>query len=284
MPNQTVAVAQKHSNLALAALLAAFLCGLMAPLAAEQTGADPVKHETWDYVASSRAILKKFTGKQGVVLHLGDSITRNSNYGLWAEQGRGKTAADQKILAWMHCGAKDDTDGWYLASHPNDSGNDSSSWTASNGIRTDEFVKGGKNQIPSLAAILKKFNPQFVVLMLGTNDIWQKHTAEQAIAGIIPVIDACQANGTVVILESIPPNIINPAEAEKYNEQLYDLAKTRKMPFLDFYGEIVKRAPNGTWNGTIIGKGDVHPTSGHWVDQDPTEENFKRCGYPDLRS
>ncbi|HTL51086.1 MAG TPA: SGNH/GDSL hydrolase family protein [Planctomycetota bacterium] len=240
---------------------------------------DPVKKETWDYVASSKEILKKFTGKPGVVLHLGDSITRGSSYGAWALEGKGQTDADKKILQWMHAGAKDDTDGWTLAHRMNASKNDSSSETASNGMRTDELIKGGKNKLPPLDDILKKFNPQMVVLMLGTNDIWQKHTADDAIKGITPVIDKCQANGTVVILSSIPPNIIDPKMAEEYNNKLYELAKARKMPYLDYYGEIIKRAPDGTWDGTIMIKGDVHPNSGHWVDESPTEDNFKRSGY-----
>ena len=242
-------------------------------------GADPVRKETWDYVASSKEILKKFTGKQGVVLHLGDSITRGAGYGAWALGGKGKTDEDKKILEWMHCGAKDDTDGWTLANRVNASGNDSSSETASNGMRTDELIKGGKNKLPPLDDILKKFNPQMVVLMLGTNDAWQKKTADEAITGITPVIERLHANGTVVILSSIPPHILNPQMAEEFNGKLYELAKAKKMPFLDFYGEVVKRAPNGTWDGTILNKGDVHPTSGHWVDQEPTEANFKQCGY-----
>jgi len=258
-----------------AALVLLVSCALV-PLTA--VDADPIKRETWDYVASSKKILEKFTGTEGVVLHLGDSITRAPNYGAWALRGAGKTEADKHILEWMHCGKEDETDGWFLAHEPNDSGNTASSCTASNGMRTDQLIEGGKNEIKPLDEILKTYNPQMVVLMLGTNDAWQEKTADSAIAGITPVIERCHANGTIVILSSIPPNIRNPTMAEEFNAKLYELAKTKKMPYLDFYGEIVKRAPDGSWNGTIMRKDNVHPSSGPLVAQEPTEEHFKRSG------
>ena len=115
-----------------------------------------------------KAVARRGDGRPGVVLHVGDSITHANPYGQWARAGEGRTDDDKAALAWMHAGADDDTDGWWLAraDHP-DGGR---SYTACGGIRADEMLAGGKNGMPSLAALLEKYRPQVVVLMLGTND------------------------------------------------------------------------------------------------------------------
>jgi len=106
--------------------------------------------------------------RPGVVLHVGDSITYASPYAAWARAGEGRTESDRAALKWMHAGAGDDTDGWYLATfdHP-DGGR---SHTACGGIRSDEILAGGKQRMPPLDELLEKYKPQAVVVMLGTND------------------------------------------------------------------------------------------------------------------
>ena len=94
----------------------------------------------------------EFHGKPGVVLHVGDSITYSNPYGQWARHGEGKTDEDKAALKWMHAGADNDSDGWYLArfDHP-DGGR---SYTACGGIRIDEMLAGGKNKMPPLTRSL----------------------------------------------------------------------------------------------------------------------------------
>ena len=60
-----------------------------------------------DYAEAMKKVAAKFTGKEGVVLHLGDSITYANPYGGWAKYGKGKTPVDVAALKWMHCGAND---------------------------------------------------------------------------------------------------------------------------------------------------------------------------------
>ncbi|HEX8199973.1 MAG TPA: SGNH/GDSL hydrolase family protein, partial [Isosphaeraceae bacterium] len=124
--------------------------------------------QAWDYVPAMTAVAGRGAGRAGVVLHVGDSITYANPYGQWARLGQGQTAEDQAALAWMHAGADDDTDGWWLArvDHP-DGGR---SYTACGGIRADEMLAGGRNGMPPLRALLDRYRPQVVVLMLGTND------------------------------------------------------------------------------------------------------------------
>ena len=115
--------------------------------AAEKPLAQP-----WDYAAAMKKVAAKSHGRPGVVLHVGDSITYANPYGQWARAGEGQTDEDKAILKWMHAGADDDTDGWYLArfDHP-DGGR---SYTACGGIRIDEMLAGGKNKMPPLNDIL----------------------------------------------------------------------------------------------------------------------------------
>src|SRR3954447_189379 len=92
--------------------------------------------EGWDYVGPTKKIAAKFHGRPGVVLHTGDSITYASPYGQWARGGEGKSEADKAVLAWMHCGKEDDSDGWWLARFDHLSGG--RSYTAAGGLRADE--------------------------------------------------------------------------------------------------------------------------------------------------
>ena len=55
----------------------------------------------------------------GLVMWIGDSLTRDPALGAWAQNGDGKTAEDQMITTWMHAGQSpqgiDSIDGFALA-------------------------------------------------------------------------------------------------------------------------------------------------------------------------
>ena len=114
---------------------AMFLAALFtsSPIAAEPT---PLKQD-WDYVPAMKKVARQFHGRPGVVLHVGDSITHANPYGQWARFGKGQSDSDKALLKWMHCGAEDDSDGWFLArfDHP-DGGR---SHTAAGGMRRTSF-------------------------------------------------------------------------------------------------------------------------------------------------
>ena len=57
------------------------------------------------WVANARAILAGASNQvPGLVLWIGDSLTRDPALGAWAQNGAGKTAEDQAITNWMHAG------------------------------------------------------------------------------------------------------------------------------------------------------------------------------------
>src|SRR5206468_4611710 len=115
------------------------------------------------------------------------------------------------------------------------------------------------------------------VVMLGTNDVTGGRAPAEFKANMGKIVDALVANGTVPILSTIPPYPGKEEQAKAFNAALSELVKERHVPLIDFWGEIMKRRPND-WNGTLLGKNDVHPTSdqgGANPSSEPTEENLK---------
>jgi hypothetical protein len=243
-------------------------------------GADEPRRipEDWDYTGPLRKVAARFTGKEGVVLHVGDSITYANPYSQWARFGKGKTAQDVAVCKWMHTGARDATDGWYLCSVDRPNGR---SDTAVGGIRIDEYLAGGKAGIPPMKDLIKKYNPRLVVLMLGTNDASAGRKVADYKRDMARAIDLILANGTIPILSTLPPHPGREDLVKRYNAALKEIAKENKIPMIDYWGEIIKRRPRD-WNGTLLGKNDVHPTAsraGVTSASEPTEQNLKNSGY-----
>ncbi|MGH7142678.1 MAG: SGNH/GDSL hydrolase family protein [Planctomycetota bacterium] len=233
--------------------------------------------EDWDYTAAARRTLQRFTGASGMVLHCGDSITVSDRYGQWAQKGRGHTAADAAILRWMHCGANDNTDGWFLASDPI---SEMATRTACGGVDSQQFLAGGKGGLPKPEELIAAYNPQFTVLMLGSNDAFRPFAVAAYLANMAAILDLFQHNGTVAILSTIPPHIHALELALSYNAALRELARERRLPLIDFHAAVLALRPGLSWDGTMFYKNDVHPTGGDelsWAE--PTEENFRHCGY-----
>lgn len=231
-----------------------------------------------DYADAMKKVAAKFTGKDGVVIHIGDSITYANQYSGWARYGKGKTPQEEAACKWMHVGADNETDGWFLA-RVDRPGNRSD--TAVSGIRSYEYLEGGKGGIPPLAEVVKKFNPQMAVVMLGTNDVNGGRSAAQYKADMVKVADTILANGTIPILSTIPPVKGKEEAVKAFNVALAEIVKEKKLPLIDYHGEIVKRRP-GDWLGTLISNDGVHPTADHAgssAGSEPTEENLKNSGY-----
>ncbi len=234
--------------------------------------------QDWDYAAAMKTVAAKGHGKSGVVIHVGDSITYANPYGGWARYGKGHAEADSAALKWMHTGANDDTDGWHLAAVDLPGGH---SATACGGIRIDETLDGSRAGFPSLAKMLDTYRPQIVVLMLGTNDASGGRPLAAYQKDMEAAVDLMLDRGIIPILSTIPPHIRARALAASYNEALRKVGRERHLPLIDFEKEILKRRPSD-WDGTLLGRGDVHPTAAQGgADQasEPTAENLKNSGY-----
>jgi lysophospholipase L1-like esterase len=231
-----------------------------------------------DYADAMKKVAAKFTGKEGVVIHLGDSITYANQYSGWARGGKGKTPQEEAALKWMHCGADNETDGWFLA-RVDRPGNRSD--TAVSGIRSYEFLEGGKSGIPPLGEVVKKYNPQIAVIMLGTNDVNGGRTPAQYKGDMTKIVDLVIANGTIPIVSTLPPIKGKDDAVKAFNAVLGDVVKEKKIPIIDFGGEVLKRRPTD-WLGTLISDDGVHPTGDHGgasAGSEPTDENLKNSGY-----
>jgi hypothetical protein len=257
-------------------LLIGLIFLLVVPTARSQEKPLP---EAWDYTKSMKKVAERFKGRPGVVLHIGDSITYANPYGQWARSGQGRTDDDKAILAWMHTGADNDTDGWWLARFDHPAGG--RSHTACSGIRADEMLAGGTRELPSLAKLLDNYKPQMVVLMLGTNDASANRPVANFKADMEKAVDLMLDRGILCILSTIPPHPGKVELARTYNEALRQLAKTRELPLIDYEQEILQRRPKD-WNGTLLQKNDAHPTTsqgGATPTSAPTADNLSNSGY-----
>ena len=230
--------------------------------------------EGHEYAAAMKQVAAKFKGKPGVFLHLGDSITYANQNTAWARGGQGQTAEEKAFLKWSHAGEKSDADGWYLASVDVPSGR---SHTAASGVRADEYLKGGKGGLPALAEIIKKYNPQLALYMLGTNDISAGRPVAAYIGDVEKAVDMLLANGTVVIVSTLPPYRGKAAQVEAYNTALRELAKKKQLPLIDLHAEMKERA-GADMEKLYLGNDGVHlsfqPANGP-----ATDENLKKSGY-----
>jgi hypothetical protein len=247
-----------------------------APLAARADEA-PLP-QPWDYARAMQRVARQSHARPGVVLHVGDSITYANPYGQWAVGGAGRTDDDLDLLDWMHAGANDDSDGWWLCRVDLPGGR---SHTACGGMRLDELLAGGRSGLPSLAKLLDTYRPQLVVLMIGTNDVSAGRAVAAYRADLQRAVDLVLGQGVVCILSTIPPHPGRPDLARAYNEAIREVARARELPLIDYEHEILKRRPND-WNGALLEKNDVHPTAGQGgatPASEPTAENLANSGY-----
>ena len=249
--------------------------GLLVFVLGPAVAADAIQaKEGYDYAAAAKAVAAKFTGKPGVFVHLGDSITYANQNTAWARGGQGQTPEEKAFLKWSNAGAKNDSDGWWLASTDVPSGR---SHTAASGVRADQYLQGGKGGLPSLAEIIKKYNPQLALYMLGTNDISASRPVAMYIADVEKAVDALHANGTVVILSTLPPYRGKAKQVDEYNAALRELAKKKQLPLVDLHAEMKARAGDDAEKAYLSNDG-VH-LSFPSANGPATEENLKKSGY-----
>jgi hypothetical protein len=265
-----------------------------AATAARANSYDNAWEDAW--VAHARQVLSGATKSEGFVLHIGDSITHSRAYSSWPVSPNGATAADLAIIQWTRVapwgtGTQDvnSRNGWYLA------GADTTAWrgmTALSGASISELLFGCCNgdgvAMPSSTttaeARLIVANPayatnlhshtltaafsdaQFAIVMLGTND----PATPENLANLTGILDTLESRHIVPILSTIPPR--SDLDVTAFNASLVQLARSRALPLIDFYQEILLRRPGTTWLGTLISMDGVHPTgdnAGYTVNSNP---------------
>ncbi len=228
--------------------------------------------EDWDYAAPMKKIAAKFRGTEGVVIHLGGSMTIANPYGTWARSGKGKTPDDEAILKWMHTDKKDKTDGWWLCrtevvpyrAH-----------TSESGLKATMLFAGGKRGLPTLEKILDDTKPRMVTIECGIYDVEDGTPIDAYRKDMARALDLILERGAIPILNTIPPFKAQFEKTKQFNEALRVIAKERGTPIIDLEREILTRRPDD-WFGTLMNR--IHLTAGN-VSAEPTPENLRKSGY-----
>lgn len=236
---------------------------------------------TSGWVANAQAILASGTGQvPGMVMWIGDSLTRDPALGAWAQGGAGKTAEDQMIAGWMHAGQSpqgiDSTDGFALATPYFCSAR---SFTVGDGLGSWHFMGSGmpadtnpttaRQKLLDCATYPNALNlttmltglqkPQFAI---------PEVNLDAANPGSFPDFDAMVK---LMISKGIVPIIITYTYrtdaafnllVDQYNAALIQYAQAKKLPLIDLNKEMLLRLPFSQWPGRFLSDG-VHYTRGN---------------------
>lgn len=217
-------------------------------------------------------VARRFTGVPGVVLHMGDSNTFDPAYSAWALGVEDKTAGEKALFKWMHTGVGGKVDGWTLCSRPTRPG---ASATASNGIQLGQFLKGTGHD-HSFLRVVKSYNPQAVVVMLGTNDASFGRSTKEFSKALRKAVEILLQNGTVPLMVTLPPHGRLPGEIVDYNFAIQALSREKKLPLVDLYGEMLRRRPSD-WQDYLMKKDGLHLSAGNAAGP-ITEGNLNHSG------
>jgi len=220
------------------------------------TAADPASDDYW--VEAMSRVHARFNGKPGTFAHFGDSITVTMAF--WtplADQPKGLSPAEaqafERVKKYME---SECWRGWKGPKFGNEGGM-TIRWAHDN---IDDW--------------LKRLNPEVALIMFGTNDIGQVDAKEYE-QKTRDVVKRCLANGTIVILNTIPPRSGRLEQARQFAEIVKTIAREEKVPVVDYFGEVLKRRPDD-WDGslekfknvpggeyevpTLISRDGVHPS------------------------
>jgi hypothetical protein len=178
------------------------------------------------YAGKVWAIHQAGKGKviKGRVLCFGDSITGATNYRVYTESSLGRYRVEAMGRA-----------GW----------------------RTD----GGRRVI---ADDLKKFNPQFCLIMYGTNNNKARRLLPAAMEDLLAMAKACEDNGTVPIIATIPPRGFDDPESKPeagFNAALIKTCRENHIPIAYVFEAF---QAGGDRRKLLAGDG-VHLISGGWA-------------------
>jgi gluconolactonase len=232
--------------------------------------------ESWDYAAPMKKVAAKFRGTEGVVIHIGGSMTIANPYGSWPRNGKGKTEEDTAILKWMHTEAKDKTDGWWLCRTELEHYR---AYTSESGLKSAMFFDGGKRGLPTLEKMLAEYKPRMVTIECGIYDVEDGVPLDTYRKNMAKALDLILDRGAIPVLNAIPPFKAQLDRTKQFNDALRELAKERGIPVLDLEREILIRRPDD-WFGSLMDR--IHLTAeqtGGKIGSEPTAENLRKSGY-----
>jgi len=237
--------------------------------------------------------LSRFSGVNGKVLIVGDSISHANPAHRWPRTGSGRTAEDLIAIQTHHLDEWDTgsdsnaghSSGGYLA------GADTSSqrgMSASSGITTFEMLSGSDNGGADMPAVTSSMiaartviadgtsytgnihidtlaaafaDAEFAFLMLGTNDISRGRSISAIITDLQLLVSKLEAESIVVILCTVAPRTDTAARAtatEELNAAIRQLAQQLEVPLLDIETEHLLRDP---LSSSLLSADGIHPSA-----------------------
>jgi hypothetical protein len=245
-------------------------------LAAALHAAEPAADAKY-WVEPMRKVHAQFKGREGTFACFGDSITVTMAF--WSSlqwNRKNMNAATTADYDLVKAHMKDECWGKWKGGEFGNTGMMTIRWAFDN---VDKW--------------LKNMNPETALIMFGTNDLGQL-SLEEYEAKTRDVVRRCLANGTVVILSTIPPKHGQDAKAKAFVEALRRIARDMGLPVCDYYEAIMTRRPSD-WDGrldqfktapgdeyqvpTLIARDGTHPSNPKEWQGDYSEEGLKHNGY-----
>ena len=219
---------------------------------------------------------------KGRMGQIGDSITNSMAYFNGVVCGGAKPNDTghnyDAIRNWLADG-KADYNCWYSTNPGSSKGPahcNNSGWTVKDAVASGH---------PQKIVETDKFS--WCLIMYGTNDIdkWTDSTqsAEKWKADYKAFVQGFIDLGVVPVLSTIPPEKahVEDGRVEAANAVIKSIADELKIPFVDYYGMIIKHQPTvEQWHGGLIHEDGTHPSNGGQGSGDFSQEGLtKTAGY-----
>jgi hypothetical protein len=229
------------------------------------------------WIAPMRQVHARFTGTPGTFAQFGDSITVTMAF--WAPlASKPKNMNAEMARTYELVKRYQKPECWRDWKGPE---------FGSNGSMTIRWARD------NVGNWLAKLNPEVALIMFGSNDVGQMEVKEYE-ETIRAVIERCLANGTIVILSTMPTRSGHFEKSAQFAEAARKVAAELRVPLTDYFGEIVKRRPDD-WDGslpkfkelpgdtyqvpTLIARDGVHPSNTETFSGDFSENALRNNGY-----
>jgi hypothetical protein len=244
-------------------------------LGAETVCAEP-QGETDAWVAPMREAHARFSGQAGTLALFGDSITVSMAF--WAPLSSEPRGLSDELVADLEIVKNHQRPECWRSWRGADFGSD--------GGMTVRWAH------ENVATWLQELNPEVAVILFGTNDLTQLEADEYDVK-LRDVAKTCMANGTIVILTTLPPRHGLVERSADFAKVVRSAASDLKVPLVDYHAEILERRPED-WDGaleqfqnapgdeynvpTLIARDGVHPSNPRDF-QDYSDASLDRNGY-----
>ena len=230
-------------------------------------------------MANAKSILSGGSGVPGLVLWIGDSLTRDAALGTWAQSGAGKTADDQMITSWMHAGASpqgvDSIDGFALATpyfcsaRSYTVGDSLGAWDfMGTSMPTDTNPVTARQKLQDCATYPRVLNLRTMLAALpkaqfAIPEVNLEAGNPEVFTDLERMVDLMIANHIVpvILTYTYRTDAAFNLLVDRYNTALIQYAQAKKLPLIDLNREMLARLPFAQWPGRFLSDG-VHYTHG----------------------